>query len=204
MDKKHTPLMESLYWSIILLFVIIFWPHDPKVEIKFSSDKILPNVVYANMDVINAHIGQPDIDPYTIEMKPIKKPRYGFTDKEIYLMTVLLSGSKYVDGDGEYDIDYGKRDNREQISLVLSVVMNRINSKQFPNTIAGVIWQRNQFSPMTRWIKGLPEVSDISYQIVKEWCQAYDNHSNVITIPENHLYFWGNGVKNTSRERWYN
>lgn len=29
-----------------------------------------------------------------------------------------------------------------------SVVMNRVNSNQFPNTIAGVIYQRNQFAPV--------------------------------------------------------
>ena len=45
---------------------------------------------------------------YTLEEIAIPeiKPRYGFTDDEVYLMAVLLSGSKYVDGDGEYDVDF--------------------------------------------------------------------------------------------------
>lgn len=201
MDKAHTPLMDSLCWSLILAFVIIFWPNDPGVEIRFGADKIVTTMAYAEAVLIEQEM---DATPYVLEIEPIRKPKYGFTDEEIYLMTVLLSGSKYVDGDGEYDIDYGNRDNYEQISLVLSVVMNRINSSQFPDTISEVIWQRNQFSPMTRWTKGLPKVSDISYNIVKAWCYKYDNYIDVVTIPDKHLYFWGNGRVNTSRERWYN
>ena len=47
-------------------------------------------------------------------------------------MAVLLTGSKYVDGDGEFDFDYGRDDEYDQISLVLCVVMNRVRSERFP------------------------------------------------------------------------
>lgn len=131
------------------------------------------------------------------------EPRYGFTEDEIYLMTVLLSGSKYVDGDGEYDIDFGNQDNRNQIGLVLGVVMNRVRSDNFPDTVEEVIWASGQFSPMRRWVNGLPEVSDISLNKVREWCRAYDTYDlDYQTIPDTHLYFYGNGVINISREEW--
>ena len=57
--------------------------------------------------------------------EPIILPKYGFTEDDIYLMTVLLCGSEKTDGDGEYDVDFSKNDNHDQISLVLSVVMNQ-------------------------------------------------------------------------------
>jgi hypothetical protein len=115
-------------------------------------------------------------------------------------MTVLLCGSKNTSGDGEYDIDFGNQDNHDQISLVLSVVMNRVMNDKFPNTVKEVIFAPNQFSPMKRWVNGLPDVSPESYEVVKAWCEAYDAHDlSVMSIPESHLYFTGNGKINISR-----
>ena len=137
------------------------------------------------------------IDPLP---SPSIKPRYGFTDDDIYLMATLLSGSKDVDGDGEFDIDYGRDDEYDQISLVFSVVMNRVRSTDWPNTVSEVIWQKGQFTPMKRWVKKLPEVSDISLQRTKEWTEAYDTYDpGVQSVPENHVYFTGDGKYNYSR-----
>ena len=136
--------------------------------------------------------------PETIEPKP---KRYGFTDSDIYLMTVLLCGSGKTDGDGEYDIDFDTNIDHDQVSLVLSVVMNRVMSDRFSNTVSEVIWAQGQFSPMPRWKNGLPTVSDKSYQIVKDWCVAYDAHDlSIMSIPEDHLYFAGNGKINISKK----
>lgn len=144
-----------------------------------------------------------DLPEEFIVEEPEPQPKYGFAEDDIYLMTVLLCGSAKTAGDGEYDIDFAKDINHDQISLVLSVVMNRVMSDNFPNTVSEVIWAPGQFAPMTRWKRGLPIVSEKSYQIVKEWCESYDRHDlTVMSIPENHLYFSGNGVINRSRERW--
>lgn len=137
--------------------------------------------------------------------EPIFEPRYGFTDDDIYLMTVLLCGSENTDGDGEYDIDVENYDKHDEIALVLGVVMNRVMSPNFPNTVSEVIWAKNQFTPMRRWTNGLPKVSERSYQIVKEWCEAYDAHDlSILSVPENHLFFSAKkkGLGNISRERW--
>lgn len=132
--------------------------------------------------------------------EPVVAPRYGFTDDEIYLMAVLLTGSKNVDGDGEFDFDYGRQTEYDQMSLVLCVVMNRVRSTVYPNTVSEVIWQKGQFSYMPHWKHKLPQVSDISLQRVTEWCKAYDAYDiGVQTIPEDHLYFSGDGRRNHSR-----
>lgn len=192
LTQTRIPLIGVIIWSIILVSVLIFWPRavatpiEPEVIIKTQ-------LVYVYKEA--------DLPEELIVEEP--EPKYGFTEDEIYLMTVLLSGSEKTDGDGEYDVDFGNQDNHDQISLVLSIVMNRVMSDNFPNTVAEVIWARGQFSPMPRWKHGLPKVSDKSYQIVKEWCEAYDTHDlSVMSIPESHLYFAGNGTINRSRERW--
>ena len=141
------PLLRSIIWAIILIMVVAYWPRyiDRPIE-----KEVIIKTHYIYVDRTN-QVSE-DEDWEMIFEPPVheqKIARYGFTDEDIYLMTVLLSGSGSVSGDGEYDIDFGNQDNHDQISLVLSVVMNR-----------------------------------------------------VMSVPESHLYFTGNGKINISRERW--
>jgi hypothetical protein len=185
------PLIRVIFWIIMLVGVLIFWPAkaitEPEVIIETKF-------VYVYTE---ATLPEEFKDP-----EVIIEPKYGFSEDDIYLMTVLLCGSGTTDGDGEYDVDFHNKDNHGQVSLVLSVVMNRVMSDRFPNTVSEVIWAPGQFSPMPRWKQHLPVVSDKSYQLVKDWCEAYDKHDlSVMSIPESHLYFSGNGIINKSRER---
>jgi len=176
--------------------IFLFWPQPVTKDIEpVEPPKI---VAEAPSLVIETPIITPEPTP---EPTPTPEPpRYGFTEEEIYLMAVLLSGSKDIDGDGEFDIDYGRDEEYDQISLVLCVVMNRVRSEIWPNTVSEVIWQEGQFSVIPQWQKGLPEVSDISLQRVTEWCKAYDAHDpGIQSVPEDHLYFSGDGQNNHSR-----
>jgi hypothetical protein len=193
----QVPLMGVILGCIISNLMLISWfesnrtPVEPEVIVE---TKLV--YVYKEADLPEEFVPEEIPEP-----EPL--PKYGFTEDEIYLMTVLLCGSGKTDGDGEYDIDFANSENHEQISLVLSVVMNRVMSDKFPNTVAEVIWAPGQFSPMPRWKQGLPKVKEESYQIVKAWCEAYDTHDmSIMSIPESHLYFTGNGKINISRERW--
>lgn len=197
-DKSSYIWMETLlriiFWILLVFNTVILVKGlnpEPQTVTVIYPDPIIIQIEYVPKE--------PEKE-FTLEEMPEIEPRYGFTDDEVYLMAVLLSGSKYVDGDGEYDIDFHNQDNYEQIALVLNVVMNRVNSDKFPDTVEEVIWAPGQFSPMKKWVNGLPEVSDISLKIVKEWCRSYDTYEpESQTIPENHLYFSGNGVINISR-----
>lgn len=126
------------------------------------------------------------------------EPRYGFTEDEVYLLAQLLCGSGSKDGDGEYDIDFKTEINYCEVAKVLCVVMNRVRSDSFPNTVTDVVMQKGQFSVMPRNAQRTP--SDIAIQTVQEWCDAYDRFDGgAQNIPEDHLYFTGNGVTNTTR-----
>lgn len=197
-DKSSYIWMETLL-RIIFWILLVF---NTVILVKgLNPEPQTVTVVYPDPIIIRIeYVPKEPEKEFTLEEMPEIEPRYGFTDDEVYLMAVLLSGSKYVDGDGEYDIDFRNQDNYEQIALVLNVVMNRVNSDKFPDTVEEVIWAPGQFSPMKKWVNGLPEVGDISLQIVKEWCRSYDTYEpESQTIPENHLYFSGNGVINISR-----
>jgi len=126
--------------------------------------------------------------------------RYGFTDDEIYLLAQVLSGDGDIDGDGEYDIDFQDEINYYEVGKVLGVIMNRVRSNDFPNTVTDVVTQKGQFSVIPRNLTREP--SDISLQTVKEWCTAYDNYINLVqVVPNNHLFFTGDGKINITRAK---
>ena len=133
-----------------------------------------------------------------IEPAPEIELRYGFTEGEIYLLAQLLCGDENISGDGEYDIDFAKEVNYNEVSKVLAVVMNRVRSTQFPNTAYDVVMQKNQFSVMPANASKVP--SEKAIEVVEEWCKAYDSYDGGIQVcPESHLYFSGNGKTNTTR-----
>lgn len=153
--------------------------------------------------IINPETSFDDVlDAYTCEVTEIEdtlqEPRYNFTEDDIYLLAQLLCGSGEKDGDGEYDIDFQKNVNYIEAYKVLNVVINRVNSDQFPDNIYDVVMQKNQFSVMPRNSEKTP--SEKAIQVVTEWCEKYNNHDpEAQVIPEDHLYFTGNGVINKTR-----
>ena len=192
--RRNGNFLFFMFWYTLLIVIITTWATALIVKSEVR-EVVKTKIIYVYRDQVTPEVLP---TPETIESTPKK---YGFTDSDIYLMTVLLCGSGKTDGDGEYDIDFDTNINHDQVSLVLSVAMNRVMSDRFPNTVSEVIWAQGQFSPMSRWKNGLPTVSDKSYQIVKDWCVAYDAHDlSIMSIPEDHLYFTGNGKINISRK----
>ena len=149
-----------------------------------APDKTIPTIPEATYSVQTvAAVSEPT--PVVVA------PRYGFTDAEVYLLAQLLCGSAKIDGDGEYDFVWSAKNgttNYCEIGKVLCVVMNRVRSGKYPDTVTKVIMQKGQFSPMPKNAKKTPD--PIAIEVVKEWCTAYDNWDPCIqSIPEDHLYF---------------
>lgn len=159
-----------------LIYIVVFFPHN----------------------VTNKNIIAEDISPPPLMLIAEFQPRYGFTDEDIYLLAQVLSGGKNIDGDGEYDIDFQKEINYYEVGKVLGVIMNRVRSNEFPNTVRDVILQKGQFCVIPYNLTKEP--SDRAIQTVREWAIAYDNHNSFIqVIPTTHLYFTGNGIINETR-----
>lgn len=176
----------------IITSLIIFNPFDSSQPIEGIShgrlyeEEIIPYKI--------SEVELPVLYEEEIEL------RYGFTDEDIYILAQVLSGDKSVDGDGEYDIDYQKEINYYEVGKVLGVIMNRVRSKDFPNTVTDVVTQKGQFSVIPRNLKSEP--SDITLQTVREWCTAYDDCINLVqVIQENHLFFTGDGKINITRAK---
>ena len=66
-------------------------------------------------------------------VKPTEKPSAKYSESEIYLVSQVV----YLEGRGG---------TTEGFKAIAGVILNRINSSSFPNTVEGVIFQKNQFT----------------------------------------------------------
>lgn len=95
-------------------------------EESISSETVaVENVVYAST---------PNDDRAEVFelVKSVEEPR--FSEEDIDLIALLTMA------EAEGESEYGKR-------LVIDTVLNRVDSEHFPDTVYGVIYQENQFSP---------------------------------------------------------
>ena len=183
---------------ICILFMVSYIFVLPEKE---ATTKVTVSTVYTPTPMEETPETTPTDTPEPTP-EPTVAPRYGFTDDEVYLLAQLLCGSADKDGDGEYDFvwatKYEEETNYAEISKVLCVVMNRVRSDEFPDTVTDVVMQKGQFAVMPQNASKIPD--QIAIDVVQEWCDAYDAYAlGVQSIPETHLYFTGNGVTNTTR-----
>jgi len=181
----------TLIVAIITSLVIFNLSNGVENEETFNDTTVL-SVIETIKDI-----------PIPTTPAPIKeiKLHYGFTDEDVYLLAQVLSGGGNVDGDGEYDIDFQEEINYYEVGKVLNVIMNRVRSEDFPDTVKDVVLQKGQFSVIPRNLTREP--SDIALQTVREWCTAYDNYINLVqVVPTNHLFFTGNGTINITRAKY--
>lgn len=71
--------------------------------------------------------------------------------------------------EAEGESEYGKR-------LVIDTILNRVDSKRFPNTIRGVIYQKNQFTSMWNGRTSRCVVTDEIRQLVREELESRTNN----------------------------
>lgn len=118
--------------------------------------------------------------------------RYDFDEKEVYLLAQLVNGECIIN---ENNLDL------KEVYKVLCVVMNRQRSSKFPNYVRSIVFAPGQFHVVPYVMKRNP--SRFLLSIVREWCYAYDvGDSSIQVIPENHLYFHGDGRRNHTRARY--
>ena len=84
----------------------------------------------------------------------------------------------------------------EEKAKVVAVVMNRVNSSQFPNDIWSVIHQSGQFEDCYTSCWGLSDTY-YSYQVTDSVVQAVDYYfNNTWAFDSNIMYYYGDGSYN--------
>ena len=208
--KRRRLKKEYKYIFFGVLFMVIFltyglWPRDGHGGIR--QDSASPSDTYEDHETncytimptaVQTVQPTPSIEP--IEPIPEVEPRYGFAEDEICLLAQLLCGDENTSGDGEYDIDFVDQSdiNYYEVSKVLCVVMNRVRDDRFPDTVEDAVLAYNQFAVMPKNLEATP--SEMALAVVEEWCKAYDEFDiGIQCVPENHVFFTGNGVSNITR-----
>lgn len=79
-------------------------------------------------------------------------------------------------------------------------VLNRVDSKLYPDTVKAVISQPNQFYGYSPYHPVLDELKAVAQDVLNRW-QAEKNGEQVAReLPPTYLYFSGDGVENYFRE----
>lgn len=126
---------KSALVVIFLSVALIFSPRNLDVKPQESAIPEMPKDLYFTCVEAATDEAEPEPDPEpTPEVVP--EPEFkGVSQKEIELLALLTMA------EAEGECEEGKR-------LVIDTVLNRVDSKHFPNTITEVIYQKNQFTSM--------------------------------------------------------
>ena len=144
MKNKHLIIVDIIFAGLICLFLSLSLWHGKVEEEKRTEEAEQQRISSGLIDLHEDHINDPhyfhnersDIfDKYlmSLEMEEEQKPFEWFIPDEVYLLAHLIEAEA-----GDQDL-YGRR-------LVADVVLNRVDSPAWPNTIYDVIFQPYQFS----------------------------------------------------------
>lgn len=99
---------------------------------------------------------------FKMEEEPVEQT-YSLSDEEIDLLALLVMA------ESEGECEEGQR-------LVIDVVLNRVDSEYFPNTVTEVIYQSNQFTSMWNNRVNRCEVQEHFRELVIEELESRTNY----------------------------
>jgi N-acetylmuramoyl-L-alanine amidase len=134
--------------SIVLINTIMWIPVHCRIsELEKNNMKSTTEHVYHEVSVVYETFVEDDTEDVesepsdTVEpiqeaiLEPVEEVSYDITDEEIDLIALLTMG------EAEGEPEEGKR-------LVIDSVLNRVDSKHFPDTVTDVIYQPGQYTAM--------------------------------------------------------
>ena len=89
------------------------------------------------------------------------------------------------------------------MSAIIWCVLNRVDSKIFPNNIYDVCTQRGQFSGYKGHHPIWENIKELVEDVILRWGQEKSGKTNVgRTLPKSYLFFIGDGKHNHYMEQW--
>ena len=126
---------------------------------------------------------EPEAEPIVTDIEPVvEESSLGISDSEYILLCNAVAHEAGSNGISIYDK-----------ALVVEVIMNRVNSPRFPNSIYDVLTQRNQFSGAWGYVD-LGTYSSFVTQSVKDAVTYYFDNQESFT--QGYFSFWGDGYRN--------
>ena len=142
-----------------------------ETEIQQTTDIDVPIPIES---IDSATVGMQEAEEETTEEiveetteEIIQEEKYNLSENDKYLLAKISMAEAGIE-----DI-YGK-------AYVIMVVLNRIDSEQFPDTIYEIITQKNQFSPVSNGTFYELEPSDECYNALEMVINGWDNSQGAL------------------------
>lgn len=200
--NKHFFKRLIIFFSIIAVGVISLFYLDN----LFSSKKIETSFEPPHWFVYPQDFRE-DSEPLVIILTPPEKVQTAVkeTKKEIspkktankyYTQEDIVTISKLVYGEG-------RGLNKTEMSAIVWCVLNRVDSKIFPNTIYEVCTQKGQFHGYKAHHPVWDNIAELVEDVLKRWVNEKNGSKNVgRTLPSTYLFFVGDGKHNHYMEVW--
>lgn len=150
-----------------------------------------------------------ETEPVTLD--PVIIPEY-LTEETTYsqVETTLTTPEAIVDNQNSDAILLAKLlygecrgvESKQQKAAVIWCVLNRVDSADdyYPNTIKGVVTQKNHFTGYRKSNPVWQELLDIAEDVLERWEMEKQGNTDVgRVLPKDYLWFNGNGSVNTFR-----
>lgn len=138
--KRELILTLALILNLFLL--VSMSPADETTEFHKGMTTEPPKMVVKDEPIPDT----PEVPiPAELLVEEEPKPVYDYTEEDLDLLARLIFSE-------------GGIESYETQLMIGSVVMNRVDSPKFPNTIREVVYQKNQFSVTTTYKNGIPMI----------------------------------------------
>lgn len=188
-ENKRTTRLITL--MAVLLAVLSFWCCIHVVAIR-SSQKPVVVTTYDSFSETTEKFVEPE-KTEKIEVKPLSlkdENCYSYTEKEVIMIAQTVYGEAFVTGSDM------------EMAAVVWCILNRVDDTAFPDNIADVVTQPNQFhgynanNPVNERVLGIVD------DVLERWNRERNGDKDVGRIlPEGYLYFEGDGLHNYYRLR---
>ena len=140
--KVRVTLSDGFKTALVILFLSISLAFSPRNLSEKPKELEIP-------DIGNVYFTSTAVDPEPEEIEVIPEPEpivevipepvepefEGVSEKDIELIALVTMA------EAEGECEKGKR-------LVIDTILNRVDSKHFPDTVYDVVYQKNQFTSM--------------------------------------------------------
>ena len=162
--------ITSVIFALLILFAFrvgdgtIDLPDPPKTEPDADVTEVYLET--ADLETLQDILSKVDTiqEEQVIEGEVIiENDHYEFTEKEVEMIAQLTMA------EAGNQTELGKR-------LVIDVVLNRLDHENFPDTVYGVIYQKNQFSPVSSGSFDRCYPTEENIRLVKEEIERRTDH----------------------------
>lgn len=192
---KHTPIIITLL-CIAAIFLLLFTctaikatdPYEPEVDIKGLSHPVHHEPEAEEAAAPEPTCGQPasDLPPTCGQIASVPAAQPAESSDADELARMLYGEARGCSLEGQ--------------QKAVWCVLNRVDSKLYPDTVKAVISQPNQFYGYSPYHPVLDELKAVAQDVLDRW-QAEKNGEQVAReLPPTYLYFSGDGVENYFRE----